>query len=180
MWRYLWEWLIQLDATLAAALVAAVVSILGTILTIISPVGSYLIAKRQLCDRLKTEYEYEQRKKLRDLIGRYHGSILHAVEEFNYRMMSLYASEDKDWLNVGDDYRAVGSNPDNYYFQTTVHRFLALFAIVRQFEAEALYADSRIADKEDFEFLKYSRAILWAATGTHLFLGLEYDVSETV
>lgn len=133
----------------------------------------------QLRDRLKTEYEYEQRKKLRDLIGCYHGGILQAVEEFNYRMMSLYASEDEDWLNVGDDYQGVGSDPNNYYFQTTVHRFLALFVLIRRFESEALYADSRIADKKDFEFLKYSRAILWAATGTHLFSGLAYDVSES-
>jgi len=135
--------------------------------------------KRQLRDRLKTEYEYEQRKKLRDLIGCYHGGILQAVEEFNYRMMSLYASEDEDCPNVGDDYQGVGSDPNNYYFQTTVHRFLALFVLIRRFESEALYADSRIADKKDFEFLKYSRAILWAATGTHLFSGLAYDVSES-
>jgi len=149
-------------------------------LTLLSPVGTYLLAKRQLRDKLKTEYEYEQRKKLRDLIGRYHGRILQTVEEFNYRMLSLYRSEGAGWLDVGEDYDKVGSTPERYYyFRTTVYRFLALFAVVREFEAEALFIDSRIADRTDFEFVKYLRAMVWVATDTHLFEGLAYDTSTS-
>lgn len=179
--RSLWESLLQLDARLAAVLVAGVVSFLVTIVTILfTPIGNYLLAKRQLRHKLKTEYEYEQRKKLRDLIGRYHGRILHAVEEFHLRMLSLYASEHRGWLNVGDDYSKVGSTPGRYYyFRSTVYRFLALFDVIRQFEAEALFVDSRIASKTDFEFVTYLRAMLWAATDTNLFEGLTYDASSS-
>lgn len=96
MLRSLWEWFLGLDATLAAALIAGVVSLLVTIVTVLfTPIGAYLLAQRQLRDKLKTEYEYEQRKKLRNLIGRYHGRILQAAEEFHYRMLAIYYSRDK-------------------------------------------------------------------------------------
>lgn len=172
----MWDWYLTLDPRLAAALVASVVSVLTTFVTVLfTPVGSYLIAKRELRDRLKTEYEYEQRKKLRNLIGRHHGRVLQAAEDMNYRTWNLYTNEDKGWLDVSDDYREVGADPDNYYFQTTVFRFLALMSVVRRFEAEAVYVDSRIAESTDFRFLKYLRAIFWVVTDTALFQGLPYD-----
>src|SRR5215218_8364111 len=84
MFRSVWDRFVDLDPTLVAAIMAAAVSVLTSILAVLfTPLGSYLVAKRQLRDRLKTEYEYEQRKKLRDLIGRYHGRVLHAAEEMH-------------------------------------------------------------------------------------------------
>lgn len=155
---------------------AAAVSVLTSILAVLfTPLGSYLVAKRQLRDRLKTEYEYEQRKKLRDLIGRYHGRVLHAAEEMQYRMRSLYIYEDKGWLQVGKDYCKVSSNPDYYYFHTMVYRFLALCVVIRRFETEAIYVDARIAEKTDFAFIKYLRAITWIITAAALFDRLPYD-----
>ena len=132
MLRPLWESFLQLDARLAAALVAGVVSIFVTIVSILfTPIGNYLLTKRQLHDKLTAEYDYEQRKKLRDLIGHYHGRVLQAAEEFHYRMLAIYFSKDKGWLGIPHDYREVGTDPRYYFFQSTVHRFLALFAIVR-------------------------------------------------
>lgn len=180
MLRSLWEWLLQPDPRLSAAIIAGLVSIVVTVISILfSPVGNYLLAKRQLRDKLRTEYQYEQRKKLKELIGRYHGRILQAAEELHYRMLAFYANEDQSWLKLDEDYREVGANRRYYFFQTTVHRFLTLFALVRQFEAEALYADSRIADEQDFEFVKYTRVMLWAITSPSLFSGLNYDETRS-
>jgi hypothetical protein len=65
MLRTLWNDFLELDPALAAALVAAAVSILTTVVTIVfSPVDNYLIAKRQLRDRLRAEYGHEQLKTL--------------------------------------------------------------------------------------------------------------------
>lgn len=49
--------------------------------------------------------------------------------------------------------------------------------MVRNFEKEALYIDSRIADKKDREFVKYLKAFRWSLTDVTLFDGLEYDKS---
>ena len=36
---------------------------------------------------------------------------------------------------------------------TTIYRFLAVTTSLQQFEDEALYIDSRIAEKQDFDFV---------------------------
>lgn len=81
-------------------------------------------------------------------------------------------------MDVPHDYREVGADIRYYFFQSTVHRFLALFAVIHQFEAEALYVDSRIADENDYEFVKFTRAMLWTAIGPDLFSGLHYDAGK--
>jgi hypothetical protein len=69
----------------------------------------------------------------------------------------------------------VGSTRQKYYFQTTVYRFLNLISIIRRFEDESLYVDSRIAEDTDFAFVKYLRAIMWVMTDVRLFDELTYD-----
>ena len=68
------------------------------------------------------------------------------------------------------DYR-----PEYYYFHSFVHRFLAVGALMRQFEKEAIYVDARIAESNDFLFLKYLTAMHWCLTDIALFQGLAYD-----
>jgi len=47
-----------------------------------------------------TDYEYEQRKKLRDAIGEYRGQLVEAATDFNYRLMNLDRNVSKGWLEV--------------------------------------------------------------------------------
>ncbi len=146
-----------------AALVSAVVS----------AAVSYFFRKREARHRLEVEYEYEQRKKLRDLIGRYHGRLLHAANSLNYRFWNLYTNSEAGWLDVAGRYNEAG-----YYFVSFVHRFLAVCTLTRQFESEAIYVDARIAQQGDFTFLNYLAALRWAITDVALFQGVSYDTSH--
>ncbi len=146
-----------------AALVSAVVS----------AAVSYYFRRREARHKLAVEYEYEQRKKLRDVIGRYHGRLLQACNSLNYRFWNLYANSDAAWLKSDGDYKHPG-----YYLLSFVHRFLAVFSFIRQFENEAIYVDGRIAEKKDFIFLNYIDAIRWVMTDVALFDGVPYDVSR--
>jgi hypothetical protein len=159
------------DARVQAALISAVVAIL---VTIIATPLRYFIDRRALRHKLRTEYEYEQRKYLRDLIGLYHGRLLQAAEDMNSRVFNLYLYQDRGWLKVPDEKYSEAS----YYFRTTVYRFLAISTLVHRFEGEALYIDSRIAEENDFIFLKYVRALRLIVTEVSLFRDLEYDESE--
>lgn len=159
-----WTQLLQTNTNLLwAAIVAAVVS----------AVVSYIFKRREIRFNLSVEYEYEQRKKLRTLIGYYHGRVLQAANRLNQRFGNLYTYVEKGWLNVDGDYVDAG-----YYFNTTTHRFLCVCTLARQFEAEAIYIDARIAEKDDFAFLNYLSAFLWCVTTAALFEGLEYDVEN--
>jgi hypothetical protein len=157
-----WSQLLQTNADLVwVAIVSAIVS----------AVVSYVLKRREIRFNLDVEYEYEQRKKLRNLIGSYHGRALQAANRLNQRLWNLYAYVGKGWLNVNGDYSNAG-----YYFNTTAHRFLHLCTLARRFEAEALYIDARIAETDDFAFLNYLSAFLWCVSTASLFEGLEYDI----
>ena len=65
--------LINLLSTNTDLLWAAVVS------AIVSAGVSYWFKRRETVHKAKVEYEYEQRKSLRQLIGRHHGRMLNAA-----------------------------------------------------------------------------------------------------
>lgn len=154
------DFLFQDTNVLGAAIISAVVS--GLI--------SYLVQTRQTRYRLAAEYEYEQRKQLRSIIGRYHGRLLNAANSLNYRLWNLSRNHRKNWLCVNG-----GWGNSGYYFTSTVHRFLTFFGLVRSFEKEAVIADARIAERRDFHILQYAAALHWCMTDPALFEGLSYD-----
>jgi hypothetical protein len=138
--------------------------------TVLSTPLRYLIDKRALQHKLETEYEYEQRRELRQLIGRYHGRLVEAADGWRNRMENLFKHEADGHLDAGGRYE----NPD-YYFASTVHRFLVLCSLARLFEAEAFFIDARIGEPKDLHFVRFVKAFRWAMTDLELIEGLEYD-----
>jgi len=170
------EFFEKADVAVRVALVAAFASLATSLVTVAhslfgAPV-KYWLEKKALRNRLATEYEYQQRKNLRALIGRYQGRMLEAAETLNHRMWNLYANEHKGWLNVGGCYRESG-----YYHFSFVYRFLGFLTLVRQFEREAVLIDSRIAEKNDLDFVKFAKAFSWAVCDVALFDHLNYDAN---
>jgi hypothetical protein len=78
--------------------------------------------------------------------------------------------EDKGFLNPDPVIRVYGKycSPREYLFRSYVYRLVALGAIARKFESQAFYIDSQFAHPKDFEFLKFSKAFLWALTTSDL------------
>ena len=159
------EKLINLLSTNTDLLWAALVS------AIVSAGVSYWFKRRETVYKAKVEYEYEQRKKLRQLIGRYHGRLLNAANSMNYRLWNLYKNWEKGWLDVNGDY----ANTELYYFRSSVYRFLNVCTLIRQLESEAILLDARIAQKDDFVFLNYAAVLNWVMTDADLIDGLQYD-----
>src|SRR5687767_2951191 len=92
------ELVAELAHTKTDLLWAAVVS------AIVSAAISYWFRRGETRHKAEVDYEYEQRKKLRELIGRYHGRLLNAANSMNYRMWNLYSNEGKGWLDLKGDY----------------------------------------------------------------------------
>lgn len=155
------------DAQETAALVALVTALITTFAA--TPLR-YVVERRLLVQKSKTEYEYEARKELRSLIGRYHGRVLDAAVDLHHRMDNMYGDE-------ADSARyrrlAVSGNPEgNYYYLSTVRRFLNLAALCLRFEQDATFIDARIAEGGDREFLYFVRAFRWAMTSEKPFARL--------
>ncbi len=165
----MWDAIAALDQRVQAALIAAVVGLLAGF---VGPVVKHWLDRWGLRHRLSTEYQYEERRKLRGLIGNYHGRVLELAERLNHRLWNLQNNEAEGWLRLDGEYTRL---QDSYYFTTTVHRVVALLALFRDFQSKAIYIDARIAEKTDLLFLKYAKALEWSLTDVDLFEGLDYD-----
>ena len=159
------EKLLATDARLQAAIIAAVVTVLT--LLVGTPI-KHILEKKMIKHKLNLEYEYEQNKKLHDLIGEYHGRLLDSSVHLSYRIFNLYENKSNGWLNPNP-----GAN--FYYFSSTIYRFIHLLALIRMFESKAIYIDSRIATKKDFNFIKFLKAFNWTCIDVKLYDGLQYN-----
>src|SRR5271157_5167706 len=142
------QWFDAADVPVKVALIAAFVALATSVLTIAhSLFGAplkYWLEKKALRNKLATEYEYEQRKNLRTLIAKYQGRMVETAEALNHRMWNLYRNESKGWLDAHGKYDGA-----QYYFKSWAYRFLNFLAMARLFEKEAIFIDSRIAEKTD-------------------------------
>jgi hypothetical protein len=141
--------------------------------TILSTPVRYFVDKRTLRHQLRMQYEAEQRRELKELIGRYHGRLVEAADNWHHRMENLYDYEAEGRLDAGRRYKDA-----DYYFATTVYRFLALCSLARRFEAEAFFIDARIADPVDLDFAKFARAFRWLMTDLELVYAEEPKPNE--
>lgn len=160
-------------------------------LTFIAAVVAVASAGWAEARRLRSRHRYEERHKLQSLISEYRGRMLEAAVDWDRRMVQLYRSredverddgsldgvsqvesylEDKGFLNPNPVIRVYGKycRPREYLFRSYVYRLVALGAIARKFESQAFYIDSKFAHPEDCEFLKFSKAFLWALTTSDL------------
>ncbi|NOU75355.1 hypothetical protein GC098_28900 [Paenibacillus sp. LMG 31458] len=161
----MYNYFISLNPTMQAAIVSAIVALVTTILgTLFSISLKSFFDNRSLSYKLKKEYSYEQKKKLRELIGSYQGRVLEAATELHYRLLNLYENEEKGWL----------AN-ESYYHKSTMYRFLRVLTIVRMFENEAIYIDAQIGNRKDIEFLMFLKALHWICTDVRLFDGVPYN-----
>ena len=129
--------------------------VVGVITALLTALFSVWIHRRNLA----STHKQNQRQDLRTLISRYHGRMLEAAVDWDRRMKQLYDGE-YQWLDVKGQTR----DPEHYYFQSLVYRFLSLLSIARRFEREAYYINSRIAKEKELEFLRYSKSFIWAMT----------------
>lgn len=159
-----------MDAQVSSILVAAVTAFGSTIAA--TPVR-YVIDKRLERNKEQLAYEYEQRRALADLVGRFHGRLVEAGDALHQRLLDVWRFEDKGWLDLGGDYDMSGQRRP--YFFTTVYRAAAFSALSSNFERSALYIDKRLADPVDIALLNYVKALRWVLTDTRLFDGLNYD-----
>ncbi|HEY3946080.1 MAG TPA: hypothetical protein VGL78_12705 [Solirubrobacteraceae bacterium] len=168
------------DPTVIAAVVGAVAGGFAALMAMLTagPLRLWVDGRLQL-KKARTDYEFEQRKKLREEVGGFRGRLLEAATSLNYRLDNLRENRceivgadcSETWLAVGGDYSSPST--ERYYFRSTIYRFMALTAIANRFERAAIYVDPRFSEREDELIVLYVRALRWALTDPKLFDDLE-------
>lgn len=122
--------------------------------------------------KLKVEYTFEQKKKLKEEIAKNKIHLLNSMEELNHRLWNFSQNVDKNWHNVSEIEWQEG---DKYYIQSFVYRFLKVLYWTIKTEKDAISIDTTIVDKEDILFLKYVKTFKDIFTDADLLKGLNYD-----
>lgn len=158
------DYLVGLLQTPTNFIGAAIVS------TVISFVVGYYFKRKEISFKARMDYEYEQRKKSQELIGRYHGRLVSSANELSSRFWNLHENWGKGWLDLKGDY----SDPQ-YYFMSTAYRLMSFFALIRMIETEAILLDGRTSTKKDVKFLDFVAAFKWVITDVDLYKGIPYN-----
>lgn len=138
---------------------------------IVSALISYFFKTREMRKSAEIDYQYEQKKKLSELIGGRHGRLVAAASRFSLRMNNLYRNDSHGWINVDGNYAT-----SSYYFRSTIYRFMELLCVLRDVERQSILLDTRIAKPTDFNFLKYVTAMNWVISDSELLNENESDV----
>jgi len=124
--------------------------------------------------KLEKEYQYEQRKKLKDVLSVYKSHLINSFESFNHRLWNFSHNYIEPWMIKGEDF----FNKRSYYFRSFIYRTLALFAWIRILESKLIYLDTTISTKEDMEFLKFLKLFPEVFCEYHLFDGTGYTYKD--
>ena len=123
--------------------------------------------------KLQSDYQYEQRKKQKEVLSKYKVQLLNSCEDLNFRLHNFDTNYQKQFHCVDGDYLSQG-----YYFRSFIYRFISVYAWISIINKNMMFLDTTIATNEDLNFLKFLRLFRRLATDVGLFGTLKYDDSK--
>lgn len=130
--------------------------------------------------RLKIEYTFEQKKKLKEEIAKNKTALLNATEELNHRLwnFSQHISTKRYNVSKNDWFQS-----EQYYINSFIYRFLKVLDLTIKTEEDTISIDStigsKIADENDIIFLKYIKTFKDIFTDKDLITGLPAQTKTT-
>lgn len=123
--------------------------------------------------KLDQEHEYDQKKKIKEVISKYKIRLIDSAESLNHRMWNFNANHSEKWhLNNNK------SIEDQYYLYSFVYRILAFFSWCRLTEKDMVFLDSTIASNKDLDFVKFLKLLPQVMCDAALYDGLGYNHSH--
>ncbi len=102
--------------------------------------------------KLKLEYNFGQKKKLKEEIVKNKIELLNITEDLNHRLWNFNINISENWHKIS---KYDWENRTKYYTRSFVYRFLVFIHLVLKTEKDIKSIDTVIADKKDILFLKY-------------------------
>ena len=147
------EWLNNLDIKLLIGLISSLTSIL---IFIAGWFVKMAYERTSLKYKLLKEFEFEQKRRLKEEIAKNKIPLLNIVEDLNHRLWNFKENIQKGWHQSSkEEWRT----KEKYYLKSFVYRFLVLIHWILRVERDTMTVDSTIADNKDLVFLKYIKAI---------------------
>jgi len=112
--------------------------------------------KRFLNHKLNKEYDFSQKKKIKEELALTKTHLIKASEELNYRLWNLSNNIDKRWHNIPE---TEWKDIDKYYLRSFTYRFLVFLYWVIKAENSMYNFDISKADKSDKQYLKHIKSL---------------------
>ncbi|PVV20149.1 MAG: hypothetical protein B6D78_11655 [gamma proteobacterium symbiont of Ctena orbiculata] len=120
--------------------------------------------------KLDQEHEYDQKKKIKEVISKYKVRLIDSAESLNHRMWNFNSNYGEQWhFDTGKNVE------DQYYLYSFVYRLLTFFSWCRLTEKDMIFLDSTVANKIDLDFVKFLKLLPQVMCDASLFDGLKYD-----
>ncbi|MGQ8867676.1 hypothetical protein [Myroides sp. TSA_177.3] len=166
------NWFNNLDTILQTAIISLITSITIMVLTWIIGI---LKDRYSLNYKLKKEYEFSQRKKLKEEIAKNKMPLLNSIEELNYRVYNLNINLNKGWLNISEHNWFIN---EQYFLNSSIYRMLEFWYWIIKTERDTISIDSTIADDEDILFLTYIKTFKNIFCDAEILKELGYNSSQ--
>lgn len=170
--RMLDEFLIsdpKIQSSIISALVTVAMFVLGWIFKIIYD-------KHSLNYKLKQEYTFEQKKRIKEGISKTKTPLLQASESLNHRFWNLESNIDEKWL---ERQRNEWTVEEHHYLRSFVYRWLCLVFWILKAEKSVGEYDGTLSPKVDLLYLKYVKTIKFCLCDRLLLEKLDYTVRDT-
>lgn len=123
--------------------------------------------------KLDKEHEYEQRKKIKEVISKNKIRIIDSAEALNHRMWNFNENHVKKW----HIYNKEGAD-NQYYLCSFIYRILVFYSWCNSIEKDMIYLDSTIVSEKDLDFVKFLKLLPQVMCDVVLFKGLDYNPSH--
>jgi len=156
------------DQKIVVATISAVVSVITVLLSFLL---KSLYERHFHIFKLYSAHNYEQKKRIKEVVAKNKIQLLDAAESLNHRLWNLRENHENNWHKLDN----LNSLSEHYYLSSFAYRLLYFMAWVRKTEKEMIFLDGTIAEKEDISFVKYLKIFPQILCDVRLFDGLDYN-----
>src|SRR5690554_4545564 len=164
------EWIDNLDIKLQVVIISSGTSVL---IFLIGWFFKFIYERYSLSYRLSKEFEFEQKKKLKEEIAKNKTHLLNSIEALNHRMWNFSQNVNENWhKKTEEDWF---KDEEQYYINSFLYRFLCFIHWTIRTESDTVSVDTTIASKADITYLKWIKTFKDIFTDTDLLKELNYD-----
>lgn len=170
--QFLTTWFSNLSVGVQSVIISSITTL---VLFIIGGVAKFIYDRYSLNYKMKREYNFQQRKKIKENLSQTKTPLIKAAEELNYRLWNLSRFIDSRWHNVEE---SKWKEDKRYYLRSTVYRFLMFLYWTLKAENSIYCFDLTMADRKDQTYLKYIKTLKHFFCESSLLKSLGYSGSH--
>ena len=164
------DWFNNLDIKLQVVIISSITSLT---VFLIGWLFKFIYERISLSYKLNKEFQFEQKKKLKEEIAKNKTHLLNSTEALNHRMWNFSQNVGENWHKVSEENWF--NNEDQYYINSFVYRFLCFLHWTIKTEKDTITVDTTIANKEDITYLKWIKTFKDIFTDADLLQDLDYN-----